>query len=198
MVNQLQQKKVGATPGKLILIGVLAVVLLAVLYIQFGGSGAPTGPAARKPKSARPAATRRVAVRRGDGRVEEARTETGGPQQSVDKAIWAPPELDAVAAYDPFALPYRFPQPYSSDTGAANVNPDTGKSGVDALAREREQIAQRLDELRKRGVQAITKENGEWVASIDGRTIHVGDEIDGLKVTEITPSGIRVERKIEE
>ena len=39
-----KNKKLGATPGKLALIGVLAVVLVGVLYVQFGGAGDESPP----------------------------------------------------------------------------------------------------------------------------------------------------------
>ena len=75
---------------------------------------------------------------------------------------------------------------------------DLSGQGIDATARAVEQLNKRLEELRQQGVQVILKEQDQYVALIGDQTVHVGDEIDGLTVTEITPSGVRVERKIKE
>ncbi len=196
MADPLKGNKAGATPGKLILIGVLAVVLIGVLYIQFSGSDSASSRSARKPESARPAAARRAPAKE---TVEAAATsEDDTVQQAIDEAVWKSPDLATVVAYDPFALPYRFPQPHIQGTNVRGAEADLGGQGIDAAARAVEQLNKRLEELRQQGVQVILKEQDQYVALIGDQTVHVGDEIDGLTVTEITPSGVRVERKIQE
>ena len=119
VADPLKRNKAGATPGKLVLIGVLAVVLIGVLYIQFGGSDTATSRSARKPKSAQPAAARPVPTKE---TVEAAATSGDDTvQQAIDEAAWKSPDLATVVAYDPFALPYRFPQPQTPRNGRAPV-----------------------------------------------------------------------------
>ena len=67
MANQVAAKQTGVTPGKLALIGVLAVVLVIVIYIQYGDqlkstatSGSPSTTAATtrsKPTKSKAATT---------------------------------------------------------------------------------------------------------------------------------------------
>src|SRR6478672_11763660 len=118
------EKKSGLTRGKAILIAVLAVVLVAVIYIQFGSSGAsasspaveyhpPGPPAIAKPASipvaaspTSPAATPAVAV--------SVKTNSAADVRNVpiiDETHWKAPNVNSVVSYDPFALPASFPQP---------------------------------------------------------------------------------------
>lgn len=197
-----QKKRAALTPGKAILIGVLAIVLVGVLYWQFTGSSAATNmPAAAeahrtpvvatsaKPPQGKPAAK----TTKADSKpvVEVA--------SLVDPAAWKPPKLGDVVAYDPFAVPATFPKPQAIDPKApkgdglvAAAQADDAKRLADAVA----QLEMQLRELEQRGVQVIVRDRDQYAAMIGDRIVHVGDEINGFTVTVIDPtSGVRVERK---
>lgn len=198
MAEWSDQAKRGVTPGKLILIGVLAVILVAVLYIQFGGSSSAA------PRKSRPSTASRTTGARRALSARAVKPEQGDEVKEeeapalVDAAAWKEPNLATVIAYDPFALPTRFPQPQVVAKGAAKSGPEGGKPTIDPTARALEESRQRLEEMRQLGVKVILKEDSQYVALVGDQTIRVGDEINGFTVTAITPSGVRVERKINE
>ena len=134
-------KRGGLTRGKAILIGILSVVLVAILYIQFGGEG-------DKPASEQPAIDRRDRRWRCNRRTRTANPVTlasakspsnGQPSKAkdaaaaalIDETRWKSPKLETIVAYDPFALPPAFPQPPKAASGK-------GKDGEsDSLPRPR-------------------------------------------------------------
>ena len=190
----------GATPGKLILIAVLAVVLAAVLYIQFGRSGSADVPAARKPTAARRAQGGRASAAATREQEQPTKTLDDAPREPDDDAAWKPPDLATVIAYDPFAVPASFPQPRraNDDVGSFQDGETAANQGIDAMVRDLEQTRKQLEDMRQLGVKVILEQHGQYVALIGDQMIHVGDEINGFTVTAITPSGVRVERKIKE
>jgi hypothetical protein len=183
-------------PGKLILIGVLAVVLVAVLYAQFGGRGSAAERTAGKSTPGRQATDERVSAADTDKQARGAETDNEAVRVPVDRSAWNPPDLATVVAYDPFALPSRFPQPRLEESKPASES-DAAKRAVDG-AQALEQVQKQLDDMRQLGVKVILEQHGQYVALIGNQTIRVGDEVNGFTVTEITPTGVRVERKIEE
>jgi hypothetical protein len=196
-------QKTGASPQKLALIGVLAVILLGVLYVQF----VPTGDdnpveVPRTARAERP--TRRAPVTtKGDAR--KAATDDNSPEfllESVDRRQWTAPALDEVVRYDPFALPAVFPQPVAVTLpGAKGAEPGVVAADVTADAESQaETIAEmqaKLVELRQRGVRVIIQGKKQATAVIGDRTVHVGDDVDGFTVKAIQPDGVVVERKLD-
>jgi hypothetical protein len=199
--TQATLKRIGLTPGKAILIGVLGIVLVGVVYKQFrkfaadeAVIAAPAVNAARAPKPrAAVQATSSVAVAQA-----ESPGDTPVEMLELDQEKWKSPDLSAVIAYDPFALPATFPQP--TKFGLAEQLAEGGletSAAADAeqLAEALERLQQQLEELKNRGVHVIVNKNDQYVAMIGDRMIHVGDEINGFIVTEIDLQGVRVERK---
>jgi hypothetical protein len=199
--SQSASTKLGLTRGKAVLIGVLALALVGVLYIQHGRSGGDevfdsvdmTSTRATLPRPERSTATNAaVSNAELDGETQAALLE-------FDQAKWKTPKLSAVIAYDPFALPPSFPQPpkVAGDPRAASAAADAltaaeqGKQLADAL----EGLRTQLEDLKQRGVHVIVSQNDQYVAIIGDRTIHVGDEINEFTVTAIDPEGVRVEWK---
>lgn len=201
-------QQLGATRGKLIAIAVLAVVLLGVLYKQFGGSPAkpvqpevPQSAAVEQEPSARPAAR---AARRGKSAspVAETIAAVTAPVrlQSIDKEAWKPRNLATVIQYDPFALPAKFPQPVAVAKGNSANGDESSLADADAsrLADTVAKLQTELEQLKQQGVHVIVLERDQYVALIGDRTIHVGDEIgNGFTVTAIRPDGVFVERKVQ-
>jgi hypothetical protein len=191
--------KIGLTRGKAALIGILAVALIGVIYVQFGSSAGEDAtsstytPASRRParRGTPPAAVQPLAVE------AEPDGDTSTALLEIDQTKWQPPELSTVIAYDPFALPAAFPQPaHGIDPRLALGSTDaTAAMDANELAEALERLETQLQELQQRGVQVIINKHDQYVAMIGDRLIHVGDEINGFTVTEIDPKGVRVERK---
>jgi hypothetical protein len=195
----------------MILIGVLSLVLVVILYIQFGGGGGdkPDGAASkyRPPRAAiavQPATetakpvTLAVAKTTPSTPANKAKEAAGA--STIVESRWKSPELASVVAYDPFALPPAFPQPPKVILGAkgngaealiAAATADDAKKQAEAV----EKLRTQLYELTQRGVHVIVRERDGYAAMIDDRLIRVGDRIDDFTVTAIDPDGVHVERK---
>jgi hypothetical protein len=208
-------KKAGLTRGKTILIGVLAVVFLIVLYVQFGGSSEKSTAAAPTYRPPRPA----VAVQSATPEtkpvtpaVAKATTSapTGKQKDTTNVSIisethWKAPPVATIIAYDPFALPPSFPQPPKVATGGKSADgkdliaaaaADDAKRAADAA----EQLHLQLQQLIEQGVHAVFSEGNQYVAVVGDRVLRVGDEIDGFTVTAIDPDAapekvVHLERK---
>jgi hypothetical protein len=212
-------KRIGLTPGKGAIIGVLAVALVGVVYIQYGSSDeaapvvdalpaeapAPPAQAAAQALPATPPQTTDVLETTAPEAVTQQQNAVtaGAVTAEFDESKWKSPELTMVVAYDPFALPSAFPQPVRTADGGQVV--DGGEvSGADAeaaaakLAEAIEDLQTKLRALQERGVHVIINGRDQYVAMIGDRTVHVGDEINGFTVTAIEADGVRVERKLEE
>ena len=192
MGNQAAAKKSGVTPGKLALIGGLAVVLVGVLYIQYAemffkptASSVPAiASAAPRSKPAKSNSVKKDTVAAAD---DTLRKRTGS------RATWQEPELAAVVDYDPFALPASFPQPRQGDADNALAQTEAQKTQdasvqQAALAAERSQLQAALASLKQQGVQAVITKGNQSVAIIGGQEIRVGDEFQGFTVVAIDPN----------
>jgi len=208
-------KKGGLTRGKVILIGVLSVVLLIILYVQFGGrSEAPTAGATRY-RPPRPA----VAVQPATPEVKPVTPAVAKPTPTaptgkekdtttvsiINETHWKAPPVATIVAYDPFALPASFPQPPKVAAGKKSADgkdliaaaaADDAKRAADAV----EQVHLQLQQLMEQGVNGVFSEGNQYVAVVGDRLLHVGDEIDGFTVTAIDPDAapekvVHLERK---
>ena len=205
----------GLTPGKAVLIAVLSVVLVVVLYVQFGGKGDDAG--TEKPSAYRPPRPA-IAVQPADDKAKAApvtlatakvsassagKVEKASAALQIDETRWKAPKLDVVVAYDPFALPASFPQPAKAGAGGTGKDGDllSAAAADDAkrVAEEHDRQLQELEELRTVGVHAIVREGDHWVAVVGDRTLRVGDTINDFVVTAIDPDdpkgSVHIERK---
>ena len=96
--NRRNAKKSGVTPGKLILIGVLAVVLVVVIVLQTGGDSPTTK--TNENESDRNAVSRRRKHTRVPAQPPQAML--ASPRQAM---TWPVMTVAEVIAHDPFALP---------------------------------------------------------------------------------------------
>jgi hypothetical protein len=201
-------KQAGLTRGKAILIGILSVVLVVVLYIQFGGkSDKPAGGAVayRPPRPA-------LAVQPANAPTQpptlaSAKISTNGPTSMnktaiaaalVDDTRWKSPKLEKIVAYDPFALPPAFPQPKVANGKKANgagLIAAVAANDAKKLAEAAEKLRVQLEELTQQGVHVIVREGDQYVAWIGERKLQVGDKINGFTVTAIDTDGVHIERK---
>lgn len=174
------RKKIGVTPGKLLLVGVLGCVLVTVIRLQLG---------ARETSGVSRSADRRVdRMRR---RSSKASTERTGNHDvtAVTRTAQQWPEipLKKVLAHDPFALPPALappapaPTPKQAAEGRANRQQDI------ELARSR---GQALAAVREQGIQMILVNPGDPVALVGDRPVRVGDVLEGFQVVAISADGI--------
>jgi hypothetical protein len=194
------------TRGKAILIGVLGIVLVVILYMQFGrreltNSGNPT--AYRPPRRYGGTTTAAMATKPTNITAATASNtkEEAAAVQVIDESHWKAPVLAKVIAYDPFRLPDMFPHlvrplPGSKASSkadlAAAAKAENEKKRAEALGK----LHTQMKELKRRGVTLILGEGDQYAAMIDDRMLHVGDKIDGFTVIAIDDeNGVVIERK---
>lgn len=195
------------TPGKMAVIGLLGVVLIGVVAMQFSGDeGTPGLVKRRAPKSGSSAAAENPAA----------------PPPAVARVRWPEISREEVLAFDPFALPLplRDPlpvddsltaeetadsmlpansaQPASPDQMAADLAAKEQARETRMRAQERKSRITRMrttaTELQKQGVGVVLTTSAGGVARIGEQEVRVGDVInDVLRVVEITSLGIIVE-----
>lgn len=194
-------RRAGVTPGKLRLIGALAFVMVAVLYLQFGRP-APENPPAAASEGAerRPRRSGRAASLAAKASPDQSRA---AARKRADSAPWPTPDLQAVIRYDPFALPAAFPQPKPKVVATSPIEQNGGElpdpeEQKKNLANALQQTELELERMRLQGVQVIVTQQDQYVALIGGNTVRVGDEINGFKVIAIDPSGVKVERSVQQ
>lgn len=199
MSNAARRLPEGVTPKKLILIGVLAVILVAVLIVQYGGMGGDSGsaPGAADPRAAKPAPPRQAAPRQAPPRpAPPTETTSTSPTPEAEHPPW--PRLTAaqVRQHDPFAVsealsPWLGPEPV--EEAAAPVAID------EAQQRWAAQLQETLNFLKTHGVSLIIDDGSGPKALINNRTFRIGDEIGGFRVVDInTEEGVVLEVKATE
>jgi hypothetical protein len=190
-------KQAGVTPGKLALIGVLAVALVGVLYLQYGPTTkrAPTTtlrPPAEPESAASPA--------RATSPADAAHASATAPRKKTGAITgWQSPELGSIVQYDPFALPTSFPQPRQIEVAGATSPTKTAEEASAqqaALAEERTKSETELQGLRQQGVQAILRRDDQYVAIVGDHEVHVGDQINGFTVIAIDADGVRLAKDL--
>ncbi len=197
------EKQRGLTRRKAITIAVLAVVLVVVLYVQFGMSNEKTNSALVGYRPQRAAASQPTDSTAKHAVVAPQKKPTGNNTVSapiIDQTRWKSPTLTTVVAYDPFALPPAFPQPPrvvggSKSDKAENLIAAAAADDAKKMADAVEKIHMELEELAQRGVHVIVRDRDGYAAMIGDRMLHVGDKINEFTVTAIDPDGVHVERK---
>jgi hypothetical protein len=198
--NDNWMKKAGVTPGKLTLIGVLAVVLCVVLYQQL-----------RPLVKTRNPPTQLAAAAHNDATSPQSAVSLAEPATTTDDSAprkktgtvtsWQSPNLASIVQYDPFALPATFPQPQNPDEQSAiaqnAAHAEEATADQEALEAERAKFEGELEALRQQGVALIIKRKNAYVAVVGDQELHVGDEINGFKVIAIdTKDGVKVAKDL--
>lgn len=165
MTTQNKLQSIGATPGKLALIAVLSLVLVAVIFRQL--------PSRQATPQTTPVAAKEVPQRNAQVVAQQTSPEpsaTDAKQQP--KQTWPEAKLEDFLTHDPFRTPawaLRKPEP----TRTA----DTEESS-------------RLDELQKQGVSIVMIAEEAKSARIGDYRVHVGDVLEGYQITDITSQGV--------
>jgi chemotaxis protein histidine kinase CheA len=198
-------KPASVTPAKLALIAVLAVVLVTVLYVQFGSSSSETATLAVGRPRHRPAIAPQPTAepKPADNNQEQAASANEPRKRSGNSSNWQVTDLAKVVVYDPFALPALFPQRMKEVRDnqlakAAAVKTDDSEADAAARAEALKQMTTQFDQLQREGVRVVMQQHDKFVALIGDRTIHVGDEIDGFTVVAIDANGVRVARDLKQ
>jgi hypothetical protein len=187
-------QQAGVTPGKLALIGGLAIALAAVLYLQYAPSERPAAVATPMPRTATQAAANQV-----NSAVQGAAAPAVPLKKTGTVTKWHAPNLDRVVAYDPFALPAAFPKPQSTDEATVA---QTAAATQDASQRQAELEAARaksegeLQGLKQQAVKVMITRNDEFVAIVGDQEVRVGDELNGFKVIAIDSDGVHVAKDL--
>jgi hypothetical protein len=194
----------GVTRGKLILIGVLAVVFVAVVYWNYfrdASAGDATLVQAQSPPANRPAASAAKAAARPNPAAAARETKSPPPDQAASnpgevnaasqREPWPQFELAHAIAHDPFALPAQFPQLQPSPAQTAAIQTEELEAEKErAAAQER---AATLAEIKRQGVKLVFQNGREYVARIGDKEVRVGDRIGGLRVVDISLHGVTLE-----
>ena len=175
------KSKVGATPGKLVFVAVLAVVLVSVIIVQSTTREEP--PAPRENGDANGLSGTLVAE--AGTRVPTA---APGSDDVLNRDLQRPTiALEEVLQHDPFAMPAALLPP--AEPNSANMS----RGSLDEDRQEAELQRQRelaLTAIREQGVQMVFLGKEEQVAIIGNRRISVGDLLEGFRVTGIGSDGV--------
>jgi hypothetical protein len=189
-------KQAGVTPGRIILIGVLAIVLAAVLYSRFGPESGKGLPATASRSAARQRATK-------PGSATAKSAQAAALKKTGSVSVWQSPNLAAVVKYDPFALPAAFPQPRKAgdetDLAQNASQAQSASAQLAALEAERAKSEAELQALRQQGVQVIIENKNnkkQYVAVVGTEKVHVGDKIQGFTVIAIDANGVQVAKDL--
>jgi hypothetical protein len=182
------QSKHAVTRAKLALVGLLAVVLVAVIGYQLRGrKPAPLVPRAeanqRQFAADSSAARTSDATPRGPARV--------APAQRRPRNKWPDIPLSEVIAHDPFTLPPAL-LAIASESDTAKPGPSSKAEPADQSHRQEleRRRADVLAAMRKKGVSMVLTSPGGTVATVGSLRLKVGDVVEGLRVAEIGPSGV--------
>lgn len=163
MSERTWMQKSGATPGKLALVGCLAVGLVFVLWNQESDETVAQQNSPQTPPPELVAAPKQSLV----------------PKAIVTEQVlreWPQIPLKSVMKNDPFAKPAWY---------LATLT-DASQSGDEsALLAEKQ-----LEKLRKEQTKIVVISNGERVATIGEESYRVGDIVAGFEITEINMDGV--------
>lgn len=165
MTHQTKLERLGATPGKLALVAVLAIVLVVVIVKQL--------PSRSPARQATASAAKKLPVPNTKAVVKPTESPRNTPQtKKQQEQIWPKVNLDDFLAHDPFRTPLWAVQ--QTETTDPTETDEPGK----------------LDELQKQGVSIVMIAEGAKAARIGENKVHVGDVLEGYQITDITSQGV--------
>lgn len=181
MARRSKTPRGGLSPGKAIVIGILAVVLVFVIVAQFGGKQQRVA----TPPTARPSARQRS---------ESTTTSTQpapAPALNRPESVWPTFDVAEIVASNPFVLPEALrPRREAVTNLTSSSEPGEAEESVAAVepaeAREmRRRQAEFMASLRAKGVDMILRSPRGSVARVGGLSLRVGDVHEGLRVEAI-------------
>ena len=161
------------SPKQLIVVGVLAAVLIAVLVVQLRGSAEKIPPA----ESAADAAEKAAA---GDPALAEL----------VSVRPWPKMGRDEAARCDPFALPGALAKKILPPPPPKQAEPAKAAEKSQAAKAKKDAAEKALADMRRKGLNALLLDQRGAVAIIGTRRIRVGDTVEGFRVLSIDSKGV--------
>lgn len=171
-------QRLGATPGKIALVGVLGVVFVVVLFVQFGGDEA-TDTTAEKPR-------RRGVAQRAPESAESTSGASKASQESPAKA-WPQIPLEEIIRHDPFAPPASLIDEDDDPETPTPLAEQPTQPPTQPFADDR---AERLARLRVLSAEAVLMGEEGNRAIVGSRLVRVGDTLEGFTITAIGPDGV--------
>lgn len=187
-------KRIGATPGKLALVGVLAVVLATVVVGQLPDSSVAATPAAAGlrttlPDSSNPpkiANQQQTTSSQSKLHTKPSITTRNAKKKTSEPPTWPDLSLETVVAFDPFAAP-----PWLNDArAAAQAGPADERFLSEAARRAQKEAV--LKKLQEQGTTIVVISSDDKRATIGKQTVRVGDHLEGFVITDITKQGIEL------
>ena len=164
-------QKLGATPAKLALVGVLAVVLLIVVVpLVKGKKSAPDHPqvsAQKKTKKTRPH-RHKLNTNQDSGKTDK---------ETLPEVSWPEISMEEIVKNDPMKVPNWFVQ-VSREKKREKQLVDTSKNL---------RVLEQLEEL---GASIVVIAEDERIATIGEQQVKIGDRIEGFEVSDITTEGV--------
>ncbi|MBA3482920.1 MAG: hypothetical protein H0T51_14015 [Pirellulales bacterium] len=167
-MSQKQPLKVGATPGKLALIGILAVVMVIVIASNWPSAAAPLADEATL--AVEPSAPTPPAASETTTDMPEASPASPFGEFAEDKH-WPEVPLKEVTEFDPFAI-------------SKWAAPAVGVDGAPALNQEQ------INELLAAENAIILVSGDKRIARIGDQEFQVGDILGRFKITDISSKGV--------
>ena len=171
MTIERKRDRIGASRGKLALVGVLSIVLVVVIVVQLPDSQ-PTGQSAK---------TKEIATSQAPQGETKVVAQTVSDEQDPPRE-WPKLSLDVIADADPFAWPTWYQAAASS--GPLSEPNDRTEAQTEVADK------QKLEDLQKTGAAIVLITGDARIATIGDKRLRVGDRIEGYEVSEITSKGV--------
>jgi hypothetical protein len=191
MVKTPSNAKPGIPPQKLALMGVLGIVFVVVLVMQFGGSSDSKGAkgAGSSIKGGAASAVKPVAAPASGALQGGAPGAAAAPGPKMAAAPWPKIAVEESLRCDPFAMP----KPVTDKVaGLPEVKKEEQRRRRQAAARRTGEMARSLQGVRSKGIIAVVEDGRGKSVLIGSRVVRVGDEVEGFRVEAIEPDGVRL------
>jgi len=170
MSNPNRMARIGATPGKLALISVLAVVLAGVIVGQLPDASPPNDVVPQKAESSE------SKQEKGARNASAPTSSTKPNQQTFKPRQWPRLSVEEASAFDPFAA-----------TGPLAAPPSMATKPI---AEDEIKDSQALEELLQQEATIVVIADKDKVATIGTQQLRIGDVVEGYQVTDITTQGV--------
>ena len=166
-MSESRQKNLGATPGKLAIVGVLSLVLI---YVLFGDSlfGGAKSQAKLRPRSAeqedmgQPAAAKVV-------------TSVKSIEENIVRKDWPELEIEQVIRFDPFGT---------------KLPGDVERAALAATGETSREDNLTLQEIQEADEAIVIVSGGEKIARYGTLELRIGDQVGGYRVMDINNQGV--------
>ena len=180
-------EKAGVTPGKLALVGVLALVFIGVIVCQLPDNSVTSQPATRDSSEKLSQPSQQRPSDAGGTRSNVAKDTTPPTSQAPTEQpirTWPKLSLDRILSYDPLAAPDWL-------VDARNAAPPVDEASRLVAEAEREQRKEEvLRQLREQGAKVIVFSGNDKRAAIGNQSVRIGETIEGFRITDITREGV--------